>query len=243
MHIAVIGDIHANFEALTAVLRALGDLGIHRVFCTGDIVGYGASPRQCVELVRDLGIPSVRGNHDDYTTHEDGREWRIRPEAREVILWNRSQLSKEHVDWLRGLPYMRQEQGFSMVHAAHVYTPQWPYVLNERTAIQNFLFQPGTLSFCGHSHVPVYIAHRGGRRPVLDILRNVILPRRQRVAIGVGAVGQPRDNDPRACAVLYDTVVRSVRVLRVPYDIQAAQQRIRSAGLPHDLAERLALGL
>jgi diadenosine tetraphosphatase ApaH/serine/threonine PP2A family protein phosphatase len=242
MYTAVIGDIHGNIEALTAVLRTLSSLGIQRIFCTGDIVGYGASPRQCVELVRDLGIPSVRGNHDDYTTHEDGGRWHIRPEAKEVILWNRSQLSKDLIDWLRALPYVRQEQGFTMVHASHVYTPQWPYILNERTAIQNFLFQPGNLSFCGHSHVPVYIAHRAGRRPSLDILRNVILPRRQRVTIGVGAVGQPRDNDPRACVVLYDTQVRSVRVLRVPYDVEAAKLRIRRAGLPEDLAVRLALG-
>jgi diadenosine tetraphosphatase ApaH/serine/threonine PP2A family protein phosphatase len=239
---AVFGDVHGNYEALTAVLQALSDLGVRRLYCTGDVVGYGASPRECVELVRDLDILCVRGNHDDYTTHSDGREWRIRPEAREVILWTRRQLGKEHLDWLDSLPYVRREADFSLVHASHVYTPPWPYILNERAAIQNFLFQPGHLSFCGHSHVPVYVVHRHGHRPDLELLHNVLLPRRHRVAVGVGAVGQPRDNDPRACVVVYDSDVRSIRVVRVAYDVGGAQRRIRLAGLPEDLADRLALG-
>lgn len=242
MQIAIFGDVHGNIEALTAVLQTLSNLGVEEMYCTGDIVGYGASPRECLELIRDLGIPSVRGNHDDYTTHSDGREWRIRPEAREVILWNRSQLALEHIEWLQTLPFVHREPGFTLVHASHAYVPQWPYILNERAAIHNFLFQPGDLCFCGHSHVPVYVAHKPGRRPRLDLLHNALLPRRQTVTIGVGAVGQPRDNDPRACVVLYDAEVRSVRVVRVAYDVEGAQQRIRSAGLPDDLAERLALG-
>jgi diadenosine tetraphosphatase ApaH/serine/threonine PP2A family protein phosphatase len=206
------------------------------------VVGYGASPRECIDLVRDLCVACVRGNHDDYTTHSDGREWRIRPEAREAILWTRSQLGREHLDWLRSLPCVLRDGDFSLVHASHVYTPKWPYILNERAAVQNFLFQPGHLSFCGHSHVPVYVVHRAGHRPDLGLLHNVLLPRRHKVAIGVGAVGQPRDNDPRACVVLYDTTVRSIRVVRVAYDVEGAQRRIRLAGLPEDLAERLALG-
>jgi diadenosine tetraphosphatase ApaH/serine/threonine PP2A family protein phosphatase len=239
---AVFGDIHGNYEALTAVLQALGTLKVERLFCTGDVVGYGASPRECIELIRDLGIACVRGNHDDYTTRSDGREWRIRPEAAEVIYWTRSQLGKDHLEWLRALPYVHREEEFTLVHASHVYTPPWPYILNERTAIQNFLFQPLLLSFCGHSHVPVYVVHRAGHRPELELLRNILLPRRHKAAIGVGAVGQPRDNDPRACVVLYDTVVRSIRILRVAYDVEGAQRRIRRAGLPEDLADRLALG-
>lgn len=239
---AVFGDIHANYEALTAVLQALSDLRVGRLFCTGDVVGYGASPRECIELLQGLGVTCVRGNHDDYTSHTDGREWRIRPEAREAITWTRSQLGAEHLAWLHSLPYVHRDEDFSLVHASHVYTPQWPYILNERAAIQNFLFQPGHLSFCGHSHVPVYVVHRAGHRPELELLRNVLLPRRHRVAVGVGAVGQPRDNDPRACAVIYDSAVRSVRVVRVPYDVVGAQRRIRLAGLPEDLADRLALG-
>jgi predicted phosphodiesterase len=242
MYIAVLGDIHGNLEALRAVLQALKDLHIQRIFCTGDIVGYGASPRECIDLVREMGIPAVRGNHDDYTAHTGVREWSIRAEAKEVILWTRTQLAKDQIEWLDALPCVRQEEGFTLVHASHAYAPDWPYILNERTAIHNFLFQPGSLSFCGHLHVPLYIAHRPGLRPVLDILHSVILPRRQRVAIGVGAVGQPRDNDSRACVVLYDTEASTVRVLRVPYDIESAQKRIRRAGLPEDLADRLAFG-
>ncbi len=242
MQTAIFGDIHGNIEALTAVLQTLGNLGIERMFCTGDIVGYGASPRECIERVRELGIPAVRGNHDDYTTHTDGREWRVRPEAREVIQWNRSQLDGSHLAWLQGLPYVHREAGFSVVHASHVYMPPWPYLLNERATIHHFLFQPDDLCFCGHSHVPMVAMHRPGQRPRLDLLRNLLLPRRQVVTIGVGAVGQPRDNDPRACVVLYDPEVRSVRVIRVAYDVAGAQRRIREAGLPEDLAERLSQG-
>ena len=242
MQIAVFGDIHGNIDALTAVLQTLNHIGVERMVCTGDIVGYGACPSECIEVLRELGIPAVRGNHDEYTSQTQRLDWRIRPEAREVIFWNRKALSTDQLSWLAALPFMIETDGFSVVHASHAYLPHWPYILNERAAIHNFLFQRAHLAFNGHSHVPVYITHRSGQRPKLDLLRNALLPRARRLIIGVGAVGQPRDGDPRACVVVYDSDVRSVRVLRVAYDVKAAQRRIRRAGFPDDLAERLALG-
>ena len=242
MLIAVFGDIHGNIDALTAVVGTLDKMGVERMYCTGDIVGYGACPGGCIDMLRDLGIPSVRGNHDEYTSQTTRLDWRIRPEAREVIFWNRKVLSKSQIQWLADLPFIVRGDGFSVVHASHAYLPHWPYVLNERTAIHNFLFQRENLAFNGHSHVPVGISHRPGKRPKLDLLRNMFLPRERSFIIGVGAVGQPRDGDPRATVVLYDTDVKAIRVLRIPYDVKAAQRRIRREGLPDDLAERLALG-
>ncbi|MBN2451906.1 MAG: metallophosphoesterase family protein [Lentisphaeria bacterium] len=242
MSIAFLGDIHGNIDALRAVLGALSELGVRRIYCTGDVVGYGASPGECVDAVRGAGIPCVKGNHDDYVSRGGVTDWQIRPEARKAILWTQRQLSAEQVRWLHGLPHKIEAGGFSVVHASHAYLPHWPYVLNERAAIHNFLFQRCAFAFSGHSHVPLYVAHRHGHRPKLDLLRNVLLPSRQKVLIGVGAVGQPRDSDPRACMVLYDPEVKSIRVHRVVYDVAAAQARIRDAGLPSELADRLAVG-
>jgi predicted phosphodiesterase len=241
MRIGIIGDIHGNIDALTAVLLALDRLNVSSILCTGDIVGYGACPKECIDLIRELAIPSVKGNHDTYTTEKDGH-WIIRPEAREVILWNQKHLPADHIEWLRKLPRRLEFDGIAVVHASNVWHPEWPYVINERTAVHNFLFQRNQVCFNGHTHVPVCVLHQPGRRVELDRLRNMFLPRRSRVLIGVGAVGQPRDEDPRAAAVVYNTQDRSVRLLRVPYDVEAAQSRIIKAGLPRKLADRLAIG-
>lgn len=242
MKIAVFGDIHGNIDALTALLQTLDNIGVDHMVCTGDIVGYGACPGECIQLLREMGVRSVRGNHDECTVQTTRLDVRIRAEAKEVILWNRKHLSREQLAWLSELPYQIREDGYAVVHASNAYMPHWPYILNERSAIHHFLFRQDRLSFNGHSHVPVYINHRPGKRPRLDLLHNVILPRGRDILVGVGAVGQPRDADPRACAVIYDADVGSIRVLRVRYDVGAAQRRILRAGLPRELADRLALG-
>lgn len=242
MRIGIFGDIHGNIDALRAIIGSLQDCGAERLYCTGDVVGYGAAPGECIDLLRDLRIPCAQGNHDQAVSATGAVDQQMRPEAREAILWTRKQLSKAQLRWLAALPARIDEDGFTVVHASHVPVPEWAYILNERSAIGNLLFQRCPLAFNGHSHVPIYLAHRPGERVRLDLLRNILLPNGHRFMIGVGSVGQPRDGDPRAAGVVYDTVVRSVRLLRGTYDVAAAQRRIRQARLPDDLADRLAQG-
>lgn len=241
MKIGIIGDIHANLDALLAVLEALDSVSVDAILCTGDVVGYGACPRECIDIIRELEIPCAQGNHDEYTS-QVGQDWLIQPDARIVIHWNQEVLPESSIEWLAALPRVVEFEGMEILHSSHVWWPEWPYVINDRTAVENFLFQASRLTFNGHSHVPLCVSHLPGKRPHLGLLRNMFLPRKQRLLIGVGSVGQPRDGDPRTACVVYDSQEDSIRILRVPYDIAAAQQRIRKAGLPEELGNRLAVG-
>jgi predicted phosphodiesterase len=236
-----IGDIHGNIDALECVLETLREHRVERIVCTGDIVGYGACPRECIDLVRAEGIPCVLGNHDRYTT-EIGGNWAIRAAAKHVIRWTQTHLEKSYVEWLAALPMGLDFGSFTVCHASHAYFPSWPYVVNRREAIQHLLFQPRRLCFNGHCHAPLRISHRPGKQPTVDTLGNILLPRNQRLTIGVGSVGQPRDGDWRAAAVIYDEEREFIRLLRIRYPVEKARQRILGARFPSELADRLLVG-
>ncbi len=241
MKIGFLGDIHSNIDALKAVLQALDENGVDKIFCTGDIVGYGAAPAECIDLIRERNIPCVKGNHDEYTT-QLGADWLIQPDARTVIHWTQEVLGDSYINWLAQLPRVIEFKNISILHASHVWWPRWPYVINEKAAINNFIFQSSRISFNGHSHVPLCVSWRVNERPELEWLKNMFVPRKQKLLIAVGSVGQPRDGDPRACCVIYDTTQHSLRIVRIAYDIAAAQKKILEAGLPDTLARRLDSG-
>lgn len=240
--IGVLGDIHGNIDALEAVLQEMSSRHVSQILCTGDIVGYGAAPGACIDLLRERGITCVMGNHDCYTAFPERLRGGVREEAMEVFSWNRRVLSTDQLAWLRNLPHSLFMETMELRHDSCVPHPQWDYVLNERSLMQHFLFQSRPLCFNGHSHVPLLAVHAPGRQVRLQRLQNMILPRRVEVMVGVGAVGQPRDGDPRACAVVYNTADHLLHVLRVNYEIGRAQKRILDAGLPQSLAFRLAAG-
>lgn len=243
MLIGIIGDIHGNIDALNATMAYFDQLAISKIYCAGDIVGYGAAPRECIETMISKNIQCVCGNHDFYTAFPDKYDKHtVREEANKVISWNLSVLSKEHKEWLASLPMSIDTGDFTITHASCQPAPIWSYILSTRSSAMNFLFQPRKLCFTAHSHVPVIATHVPGRAVTLHVLNNTILRPERMVMVGVGAVGQPRDGDPRACAVLYDTARRQISVLRIKYDIQAAQQRILNNSLPVFLAERLSRG-
>jgi predicted phosphodiesterase len=237
----IIGDIHSNIDALESVLETFRSHRVDRIICCGDIVGYGACPQECIDLMRELSVPCVLGNHDHYTT-EIGGNWAIRAAAKHVIRWTQAHLKKEYVEWLAALPMTLDLGAFTVCHASHTWFPDWPYVVNRREAIQHLLFQPKSLCFNGHSHAPLRVSHRPGRQPSVDTLGNMLLPRNQRLAIGVGSVGQPRDGDWRASAVIFDESRDFVRLLRVPYPVEKARRRILDAHFPTELADRLLVG-
>ena len=237
----LIGDIHGNIDALEAALDALRQHRVDRIVCTGDIVGYGACPGECIDLIRQLDVPSVLGNHDQYTT-DIGGNWAIRPAAKQAIRWTQAHLRREYVEWLGQLPMSLDCGGFTVCHASHVWFPSWPYLVERREIVQHLLFQPKPLCFNGHCHAPLRISHRVGSLPVAANLGNMLLPRNQRVTIGVGSVGQPRDGDWRACVVVYDEERQFVRLLRVPYPVEKARRRILDAKLPAELGDRLLVG-
>lgn len=241
--IAFISDIHGNFDALLAVMTALKEEACDLTLCLGDIVGYGPSPCECVDFIRQNNIQAVLGNHDEYVTLlMDTRVERLREDIRIAVEWTQSQLPMDALKWLSRLPFeMAAEDVFTFIHGS--FAPgKWGYCLDEGTFAANFKNQEAQLAFCGHSHSPLIGIDRPGGTPVVDYIRHCKLPENEKIMINVGSVGQPRDRDPRACAVTYVVETRELKLHRVEYDIAVVQEKIKAAGLPEKFAQRLEVG-
>lgn len=242
MKIGVFGDIHANLAALEAVLAALHEAGCETLVCTGDIVGYGPSPAECVHLVRSRGIPCVLGNHDEYATDILGdRLEKLDADTRLTIEWVRKVVPMEELRWLSTLPLKLEMEGFSVVHGS--LGPQhWAYTVNRQNVAEHFAHQKTALSFNGHTHLPLFCRARENAPPDMDFLKTTVLPNQGKVLVNPGSVGQPRDRDPRAACCVYDTMAGSVHPVRVPYDIAATQALMRAVKLPERFIARIEVG-
>ena len=238
--IAIFGDVHANIEALDAVLADCAAAGATEYLCTGDVVGYNASPHECISRVRALGCPVVKGNHDHYVSSRQNLA-DFHPNAAAVVEWTRGNISVEEMLWLRNLPYTAIRTGICVVHATMDHPEEFGYVFDHLQAEANFIKQPTPLCFHGHTHCPMIYEKQIGGVYRIDA-QEFVLPIGRKFFINVGSVGQPRDGDPRASYALYDPMTRTVRFRRLEYDVAAAQERIRMAGLPDRLAERLEFG-
>ena len=237
---AVLGDIHANLDALNVVLDDCRSQGVTDYLCTGDVVGYNACPHECMDIIRSIGCPVVVGNHDFYVSSRQNLD-DFNPAAAAVVQWTRIQLADEEVSWLRSLPFTHTQMGVTLVHSTMDNPENFGYVFDNLQAEANFLNQKTPVCFHGHTHCPmIYEKSMNG---VFRIdAQDFKLPIGRKYFINVGSVGQPRDGDPRATYVIYDPKERTVRFRRLEYDIEAAQERIRLAGLPERLAARLAVG-
>ena len=238
--LAIFGDVHSNLDALNAVLDDCRSQGVTDFLCTGDVVGYNACPRECLKIVRELGCPVVMGNHDHYVSSRQNLE-DFNPAAAEVIEWTRSQLGEDEIAWLKSLPFLKTVTGISLVHATLDHPDGFGYVFDHLQAESHCIHQVVPLCFHGHSHCPVIYEKQSSAVYRIDA-QDFTMPTGRKYFINVGSVGQPRDGDPRAAYVIYDPKSRMVRFRRLEYDIEAAQGRIRKAGLPMRLADRLATG-
>ncbi|MCX8089936.1 MAG: metallophosphatase family protein [Verrucomicrobiae bacterium] len=239
MRFAIIADIHANLEALQAVLEDIREQKCTHYACLGDVVGYNANPKECLDIIRQMNIPVVKGNHDEYCSTDDPLDG-FNPAAAAAVAWTRKQLSEDDRQWLRDLKYQRLVNGFTIVHATLDAPQRWGYVFDKLAAAASFTYQNTPVCFFGHTHVPVAFMRdtvvRGGTYSKFKIEAG------KKYFINVGAVGQPRDNNPKAAYVIYDLDESTIELRRVEYDVAKAQKKIRDAGLPERLAERLALG-
>lgn len=242
MRVALLSDIHANLPALEAVLADVERHDIHAVWVLGDIVGYGADPNEVVAALRAAEAIAVVGNHDAVAVGRIGAE-AFNPLAAQAARWTASVLSDEARSWCRSLPEVRQEHGVTLCHGT-LRGPIWKYLLSAEAAQAHFALQPTPWSVVGHTHVPLVATMRDGRvelrRPEPN--RPIPLPPGVQVCLNPGAVGQPRDGDPRAAYAILDLGAKVFELKRVPYPIAEAQRRIRTAGLPEPLALRLAIG-
>lgn len=242
MRILVISDIHANYEALQAVLADAGE--VDETWCLGDVVGYGPDPNACIEALRERpNLICLMGNHDAAVTGKMLLE-SFNVEARRSLEWHERVLMADNMDFLRSLPDTLQVRGRASLAHGSPRDPVWEYVLNTLTARLNFEAFETDWCFVGHSHIQCHFRLDEKRNRVrLDISRpGVRFQLEPRLILNPGSVGQPRDRDPRAAYAIYDDEACTWEARRVEYDREAVQKRIREAGLPEKHAIRLAEG-
>ncbi len=247
MRIGILGDIHSNLEALEAVIDALRSEGVDHWVQVGDIVGYGPDPRECLDLVRELKCTVCMGNHDAAVVNLLDTDY-FNAYARAAIDWTRQQLRTEDLEYLRSLPLVVEHHTYTVVHGTLHMPEQFGYVLTQVEAKESLRQQRTLVSFVGHSHVPAIYIERPDMRPnELEVLYDseisTTTENATKILANVGSVGQPRDEDPRAAYALYDTERGTLSIRRIAYDLQTTQAKIKRAGLPDVLADRLSLGV
>ncbi len=247
MRLAFLGDIHGNLPALEAVWAVLEEKSPDMIFVTGDLVGYGADCRACVDFLRDKADFACLGNHDAVVC---GKmiPWGFRPESLEPLERCREELSSDAVGWLASLPLVGvfPDVGWTVSHGSLAAPEQFPYVLSPLEARAHFAKQKTPFGCVGHSHVPgLFFEPRRNDLPQwTQLLEGTFLvPPEGRLLLNPGSVGQPRDGDHRASFALFDQDTREGEIVRVDYDIQEAARRIEAAGFARSLADRLFLGI
>jgi len=243
MHIAVISDIHSNLEALHAVLEDLKDRNIQKIFCLGDLVGYGASPNECIQLVLENKMDCLAGNHDRAAVSLKKIEF-FNSYAKDAALWTNSTLTEENKEILKNLPTSIIGEQAVFVHGA--ISGKDDYILNTANGIENIKllkqqYPEHNICFFGHTHIKNIFFEDEGFLPV-SYTTPVTLKPDYCYLINPGSVGQPRDGNPDASYLIFDEENTTVQHVVVPYDIKLAQKKIIDAGLPPFLASRLEMG-
>ncbi|HBC85966.1 MAG TPA: metallophosphoesterase [Lentisphaeria bacterium] len=266
MKYGIVSDIHANLEALTVVLNKCKENGVEKYICLGDIVGYNANPKECLQMIRSLDLLGcVKGNHDEYVSNNDEEMLGFNQHAKQAVLWTKAQLNDEERDWLSKIPMKQTVRGtnITIVHATLDSPASWGYIFDVHHAMDNFSYQFTPICFCGHSHVPIAfckksftgsnsllveemqewkaeVTEANAGKPDEDPVINI--QKGWKYLINIGSVGQPRNRDPRASFAIYDTEANTITRMRLAYDIPTAQRKIKEAGLPERLALRLERG-
>jgi diadenosine tetraphosphatase ApaH/serine/threonine PP2A family protein phosphatase len=237
---AVLSDIHGNLDALRAVL-ADAEGRVDDLLCLGDVVGYGAEPGPCVDLIGDRARHVVTGNHERAVTGRLDLAWFNRY-ARAAAEWTRERIDAECAAYLDALPLTAEVDDATLVHASPRHPDEWEYLVTEDDGLEAFGAFATRLCFVGHSHVPAMwsLGSSGPDYERGDV--EVTLDAGRRYIVNVGSVGQPRDHDPRAAYAVWDVDARRIDIRRVTYDVAAARAKIEAAGLPRFLADRLAAG-
>lgn len=241
MRALIISDIHANLTALDTVLKEAGE--VDAVWCLGDLVGYGPYPNECVERIQELpNLTCVVGNHDAAALSIIDDDT-FNPEARTAMAWTRDNLNQSNKAFLRSLQDKVIWQNVTLTHGSPR-QPIWEYILDTRTAAQNFEFFNTHLCIIGHTHLPaVYTYSDSNSHSRLSIPKpNQSIPLSEKAIVNPGSVGQPRDRDPRAAYAILDTQSMLWDYRRTIYDIAAVQARMKKCGLPEKHIQRLSAG-
>ena len=246
MLLAVLTDVHANREALEAVLAHAQQQKADQYAFLGDLIGYGADPAWVMSTVMEYaqcGAYVLMGNHDIGLLQEDRQG--MNPTARQVVEWTRSQLSEAQIGFIRDLPYRIELPDILLVHANAWAPEHWEYVDGVMEAMRSMYATKAHITFCGHVHLPrlYHMTLAGKTGEFLPAPEHSIpLNKQRRWLVIPGAVGQPRDGNPAACYATFDTETLELTYYRIPYDHEATALKVIAAGLPAVLAQRLVSG-
>lgn len=243
---AILSDIHSNIEALDAVIADAKEQGVTEFLCLGDIVGYNASPKECIDRIRELNCKVVYGNHDFYCSDPNVDLNHFNENAAIVIDWTHRQISEDDIRWLRGLPAVVKVNGFTLVHSTLDNPFEFRYAFESVDARDNFHQQDTPVCFHGHTHVPCIFAMAHAKITKLQPPpAKSILDKTMEYFINVGSVGQPRDGVNKACYVVYTVkgvTGGTLEYRRVDYDMESTIAKIEAACLPDSLITRLYNG-
>ncbi len=244
MKYAILGDIHANLTALEAVLEHARKARVERLVSVGDVVGYGAAPSATLSLLHEHSVVVVQGNHDAACAQQIDVQV-FNPSARAAIEWTRTQLSRSELDWLAKLPLTLHLPHCCVAHATFAHPESFEYMHSTKSADASLDALDCAVCFVGHTHVPVTMLRprEDSTRTAYSLETELDLEDSVRALVNVGSVGQPRDEDPRAAIAFYDSDAGRIWIERVEYEISREASRIRQAGLPQALADRLFLGV
>lgn len=245
MRLGIFSDTHANYEALSAVLEAYRRERIDVYYCLGDTVGYGGSPNECADLVRQVAKKTILGNHDaavagrmDYSYYYEA--------ARQALDTHAAMLSPENSTWLRGLPYQEKltDIDVDLCHGSPVRLEEFEYIFAPEQARECLPMWPdlGSLTLIGHSHLCKVFALTPGSVEELSPIDFTLEPGRKYI-VSVGSVGQPRDYDNRASYTVYDSDSKRFEFKRIEYDIETAAEKVLRAKLERNFAHRLYIGV
>ncbi len=246
MKIGFISDIHGNFEALDVAMAKLREQNVDEIVCIGDIVGYGAEPGKCIDVVEKNAKTIIAGNHDWASVGKTDITY-FNKFGREAILWTSEVLLPHHRSFLAELKLSYSDSDWCAVHSTPHEPARWRYIFSTADAIEQFAHFDSKVCFIGHSHIPDIFTDKGDniqisvpfneQEAIVKILHD------RRYIVNVGSVGQPRDEDVRGCTAIYDTDAEIVKFVRFYYPVPDAQEKIIAAGLPAFLAERLERGI
>ncbi|MEE8577014.1 MAG: metallophosphoesterase family protein [candidate division Zixibacteria bacterium] len=241
MKVALISDIHGNLEALEAVLADIEKKQVEAVYCLGDVIGYGSQPSLCLATVKSSCDILLMGNHEYYALGlvDDSC---LSAVAQNSAKWTQEQLNDHDMEILADLPMNSQLADIELVHASPHGPEEWHYILGKNEAEKAFEAMSGKICFHGHTHLPAIFGIAPDNSICQQIGHDFLPDRDNRYLVNIGSVGQPRDHDPRASYVTFDSDEWEIDFHRVEYDISATQKKMRAAGLPDLLVERLVEG-
>jgi predicted phosphodiesterase len=240
MRYGILSDIHGNLQALQAVLAALKTEGVDSYVCLGDVVGYGANPQECLELLTGLTSICLSGNHE-WAVLDKIDTSSFNEHARSAVEWTKARLSDPAKSLLGAWPLVYKNHDLVAVHATLFHPERFAYLMSVRQARETFMLMDKKICFIGHTHAPGILVEQDQAVSAITSPQCRFEPQ-ARYIVNVGSVGQPRDGNPLAAYCIYDTDEKGVNIRRINYDIAQAQRRIMEAGLPDFLAQRLALG-